>query len=572
MKYGLNKVQYIFSLSVVLLMAVFMTACNSGSTQSSDKAITSYSLVGASGIINGQNISVTLPYGSSMSNLIANFTISGTEADVNDNKQISGETSNDFTNPLTYTVTAEDGSTTDYTVTVTVASSTDKAITSYSLDGVDGVIKGGSISVIMPLGTKLDALTAKFTTTGLNVAIDGVTQVSDETSNGFTNPLTYTVTAADGSTTDYIVTVTVALSSAKEISSYSINGTNALIDESNSTITLTLPRSAEINHLKATFATTGEKVDINGITQSNETENDFTHPVIYTVTAADGSSRTYSVIVYVGAYAYITNGEGNNISQCLVDSISGDLTNCYIVESGLGYPSSMAINNGSAYITNHNYNNVVKCTIDKVSGALTDCANSSYSFYTPNSIVFNGGFAYISGNVSKYITKCSVDSTTNNLNNCVTEGLSGVKLGSVAGVTINNNIAYIANGNNITQCSVDTINGELDNCVTNPLTFNVPYATVISNDFAYITNSGNNTVSQCMFNSTTGELSDCNPTGSSLSVPHGIVINNNFAYIANAVKSSGISQCKIDPANGNLTECKIVKDSSFNTTTNITIY
>jgi len=58
-------------------------------------------------------------------------------------------------------------------------------------------------------GTGLLGLVAYFTTTGASVSVAGTPQVSGSTGNDFTSPLTYRVSAADGSTQDYLVTVTV---------------------------------------------------------------------------------------------------------------------------------------------------------------------------------------------------------------------------------------------------------------------------------------------------------------------------------------------------------------------------
>ncbi|MGA2781489.1 MAG: hypothetical protein ABSF13_06155 [Smithella sp.] len=85
-----------------------------------------------------------------------------------------------------------------------------KAITAYSLNGVVGTIDEAAktISVIMPSGTDLNGLIATFTTTGFNVKVGSTVQKSGTTPNDFTtNPMTYKVTAEDGSTQDYTVTV-----------------------------------------------------------------------------------------------------------------------------------------------------------------------------------------------------------------------------------------------------------------------------------------------------------------------------------------------------------------------------
>ena len=67
-------------------------------------------------------IAVEVTHGTVVTNLAATFTLSaGASAKVGDASQESGVTANDFTNPVTYVVTAEDGTTTKvWTVTVTV--------------------------------------------------------------------------------------------------------------------------------------------------------------------------------------------------------------------------------------------------------------------------------------------------------------------------------------------------------------------------------------------------------------------------------------------------------------------
>ena len=87
-----------------------------------------------------------------------------------------------------------------------------KAITAYSLNGVVGTINetGKTIAVTMPFGTDVTALVATFTTTGSSVKVGSTLQISGTTANNFTSSVVYTVTAADATTQDYTVTVTVA--------------------------------------------------------------------------------------------------------------------------------------------------------------------------------------------------------------------------------------------------------------------------------------------------------------------------------------------------------------------------
>ena len=56
-------------------------------------------------------------------------------------------------------------------------------------------------------GTDVTALVASFSLVGDAVTVEGVAQTSGGTANDFTDPVTYTIEAADGSTRTYTVTV-----------------------------------------------------------------------------------------------------------------------------------------------------------------------------------------------------------------------------------------------------------------------------------------------------------------------------------------------------------------------------
>ena len=82
-------------------------------TLSANKSITSFKIGLVSGVIVGTNITVTLPVGTDISALIPVIVYNG--------KMITPTTAQDFTNPVTYTVTAENLTTQDYIVTVVLA-------------------------------------------------------------------------------------------------------------------------------------------------------------------------------------------------------------------------------------------------------------------------------------------------------------------------------------------------------------------------------------------------------------------------------------------------------------------
>ena len=300
----------------VIILLVALTGCSGGgggggaigfvpATPSSAKAITSFSFpdVGATGTVDesAMTISVTVPDGTDVTTLIATYVTTGSSVQVNGVDQSSGVTQNDFTNAITYTVFAADGSTAAYTVTVTVAP---RAITAFSLAGIPGVIEhvAKTISVTVPSGTDVTNLVATFVYNGINIRVNGVDQTSGITPNNFTGPVVYVVTAADNSTTSYTVTVTIALSSAKAITAFSFASPAAtgIVDESAKTISITVPNGTDVTNLVAVFTTTGASVNVGATVQvSGVTPNDFSSDVVYTVTAADGSTTAYTVHVTV---------------------------------------------------------------------------------------------------------------------------------------------------------------------------------------------------------------------------------------------------------------------------------
>ena len=93
---------------------------------------------------------------------------------------------------------------------------------------------------------------------GSRVTVGSTAQVNATTPNNFTDPVIYTVTAADGTTASYTVRVTVALCSAKAITAFSFADPPApgTIDEYTRTIALTVPYGTNVTALVATFATT----------------------------------------------------------------------------------------------------------------------------------------------------------------------------------------------------------------------------------------------------------------------------------------------------------------------------
>ncbi len=105
---------------MLLAIAVAFTACNEDEEPlSSESEISSFVFSGltppVTADVTGTTITATVPYGTDVTSLAPTIAVPE-EATV---EPASG-TAQDFSSPVTYTVTAEDGTTTTYTVTVTV--------------------------------------------------------------------------------------------------------------------------------------------------------------------------------------------------------------------------------------------------------------------------------------------------------------------------------------------------------------------------------------------------------------------------------------------------------------------
>ncbi len=176
--------------------------------KSSEKDILSFELAEQTGpaTIDAVNHTVTIEVvnGTSVTALTPTITISK-GASIS---PASGVAQN-YTNPVTYTVTAQDGTTQNWEVTVTVATtlSSQKDILTFEIPNqISSTIdaNAATVTVVMPYGTDLTNLTPTITVS----AAASISPASGVAQN-FTNPVTYTVTAQDGTTKAWTITITV---------------------------------------------------------------------------------------------------------------------------------------------------------------------------------------------------------------------------------------------------------------------------------------------------------------------------------------------------------------------------
>ncbi len=105
-------------------------AANEGKTSLPLKTITAFSFKATdnaalssdvTATISGTSITATVPYGTTVTALVATLTIIGESIKIGSTSQVSGTTAIDFTSAVTYTVTGTDALTQNFTVTVSFA-------------------------------------------------------------------------------------------------------------------------------------------------------------------------------------------------------------------------------------------------------------------------------------------------------------------------------------------------------------------------------------------------------------------------------------------------------------------
>jgi formylglycine-generating enzyme required for sulfatase activity len=169
-----------------------------------------------------------------------------------------------------------------------------KVIRAFSITSpveVQGIIneEARTITVNVPYGTGLGSMTTYISHSGRSI------NPASGAARNFTGPVNYTVTAADGSTRVYTVTVQAALNDAKRITGFSLNvpGEAISINDDTREITATVPYGTGLTALAPTISLSpGASVS----PASGQTRN-FTGPQTYTVTAENGSTQVYTVKV-----------------------------------------------------------------------------------------------------------------------------------------------------------------------------------------------------------------------------------------------------------------------------------
>lgn len=161
-------------------------------------------------------VDVEVEYGIDLTSLAPSFELSdGATASIDGVAQVSGVTTNDYTNSLIYKVVAEDGDTSvNWEVHVKYAPNTVAFILEFSLPGQkqDAIIDpaNNTVDVTLEFGTDLTSLAASFELSyGATAYVKDIEQVSGTSVNDFTNPIVYTIVAENGSSLDWTISISV---------------------------------------------------------------------------------------------------------------------------------------------------------------------------------------------------------------------------------------------------------------------------------------------------------------------------------------------------------------------------
>ena len=320
---------------------------------------------------------------------------------------------------LTATITKNGGTPVTNTFTVIVEpvpADASEAITEDQAAVVDSLIRGTNAN-LATVTASLSLPTTGPSGTSIVWASDNAAIGADGTvtrpavgSPAITVTLTATITKNGGTPVTNTFTVIVqpqsvspaVLGSTKAITGFSFTSPAATgtVTDATHTIAITVPTGTNVTGLAPGIVHTGASVS-----PDSGVAKDFTSPVIYTVTAADGSTQAYTVTVTIQAGAWTnyttTNGLGDNIVRGVY--VSG--SNIYAAtDNGL----SVSTNAGVSWT---NYTKVPNgLGANNVYGVYVYVLGSGSTIYAATS----AGLSVSTTGGATWITKTTTDGLGNN--------------------------------------------------------------------------------------------------------------------------------------------------------------
>lgn len=281
---------------------------NNGQNRSDEKNIITFKVLEENAIVSNSTnkIELTLPAGTNLTNLTPEIVLSS-KATV---YPTSG-TSQDFTSPVTYTVTAENETTKNYSVVISTLKSNEKAIVSFVINNKTATINETlkTIDLELPSGTNISSLSP-------TIIVSNKASISPQSNviTNFTSPVIYSVTAENGTTVNYTAKITVQKSSEKNLISFDLikaNLSNSVytktpdtvlgyINQNTKEIIFTSQENANIQNVTPLIKLPNNAT----ITPNSMVGQDFNIPLSYTVKAEDGTTNQYTVKFEKKKFAY----------------------------------------------------------------------------------------------------------------------------------------------------------------------------------------------------------------------------------------------------------------------------
>jgi len=185
-----------------------------------------------------------------------------------------------------------------------------------------------TVQINVPIGTNLTNIIP----TGIAISPQSTISPSVTSALDFTNPVTYTVTAQNGSTKQWTVTVTPTASIEKEILNFRLSNAqigNAIINSVSGTITVNVPNGTNVSNVVPQ-----QLVVSNGATVSPlpTVAQNFSSAVVYTITAQNNSTNQFTVTInFIDPLTVITHYEAENAT------FTGSVNNNNTGFNGLGF-------------------------------------------------------------------------------------------------------------------------------------------------------------------------------------------------------------------------------------------
>lgn len=323
--------------ALIFFFGILFSSCEEDSMTKellSGNSITSFTVtvggVELSVNIDGTNVEVIAPYDISFANEISlEILFSENASIVPDPQGIKS-----LTEPVQFTITAENGEEKVYTVTVLREKSPENSILSFSITDGDELLEAtidsvsNTISKELPKTWKLTDLTAAVT-----ISDYATIEPDPNTITDYTSPIVYTVKSEDQTIRTYEVVLSRLPFEGSDIVSFTVIkdafSVNANIDMETKEINQRLPPNIDLSHLNIEY-----KISENASIEPNPADiTDYSQPVDFMVTSESNELTTYTVVFETMVDAVFLNCDVENASKWF----GGD-SRSYAVDPNMFFP------------------------------------------------------------------------------------------------------------------------------------------------------------------------------------------------------------------------------------------